>query len=422
MNMLFILELTAFIFIFYFLLGSEFSTNLLKIVSAWIITILYFVYHIFNDPILPSTFILTIILIFLFEEKVNYTICLALICSIIEMLLAYFCNNIAHIISNNLNKNFLSYIDGYLYIFEIILSFLMRKRRNIHAKFLHEIDLKGYNFLSVICLFSMCIVSLTEVFLYEEIQETKNYFIALLFMLLYTIVLIITSVIVILLHRYNIKLQHINYLKQRCLDLEQTYYIDSKTRYEELKAFRHDFNSHILTLQNLVALKEWDKLENYINKLSIEKNNIVLYTISTGNIIADAIINHFQHSLEKDVLFKINGQFRKDCFVEDTDICIILSNLLNNAHEAFEYIDQTRPKEIYLSISANSENLIFKIENTSKTYTSRELEHLQTTKSDTLNHGFGLANVQHVTEKYNGDLQIHFSDGLFITTVILYKR
>lgn len=226
----------------------------------------------------------------------------------------------------------------------------------------------------------------------------------------------------IVLRRYNIKLQHINYLKQRCLELEQANYFESKSRYEEIRAFRHDFNSHILALQNLAELKEWDKLYQYIHQLSIDKNSFSLYNVSTGNVTADAIINHFQHSLEDGIVFKISGQFQKECFVEDMDICIILSNLLNNAHEAFEYIEKNRAKEIYLSIAIDSGKIIFMVENTSKPYTAKELEHLQTVKSDKVNHGFGLMNVRQVSEKYHGKLLVKFSDGFFVTTVILYNR
>ena len=108
--------------------------------------------------------------------------------------------------------------------------------------------------------------------------------------------------------------------------------------------------------------------------------------------------------------------------MEERDICIIFSNLLNNAHEAFEYIDKNRAKEIYLSIAEDSGKMVFMVENTSKPYSLKELEHLQTVKADKLNHGFGLFNVQQVSEKYHGELLVKFSEGFFITTVVLYNR
>lgn len=422
---LFILELVTLIVIFHFLLGSNFTNSPLKIITAFLVSCISCVFFYFNILSVPFTFFLILILFFLFEEKIYYIMSLLVICTLFEMIVGYSCIIIIYMFTKTVDRNIFSLtplLDCYLYVFAILFSIIMQKKRETRARFLHEIDSKSYWFLFIISLFSVCFISLAEAFLYSEIDKSGYYFTALSFMIAIIVILFVTSVITIVLRRYNIKLQHINYLKQRCLELEQANYFESKSRYEEIRAFRHDFNSHILALQNLAELKEWDKLNQYIHQLSIDKNSFSLYNISTGNVTADAIINHFQHSLEDGIVFKISGQFQKECFVDEMDICIILSNLLNNAHEAFEYIDNNRTKEIYLSIAVDTTKTVFMVENTSRPYTAKELEHLQTVKSDKLNHGFGLINVQQVSEKYHGKLLIKFSDGFFVTTVILYNR
>lgn len=425
MTMSFILELITLVCIFYFLLGSDFRKYPVRILIACSITCSFCIFLIFQEFPFPYTFIFIIILLFLFEEPFYYILSLTVICTLIEMIAGYTCINLIQILTHTKDTimySFMLQLDYCLFIIEIAISLALRKKRKTHAKFLHEIDSKSYGFLLIICLFSLCFISLAEAFLDVVIDNSGYYVIALLLLITFIVILFVTSVITIVLRRYNIKLQHINYLKQRCLELEQANYFESKNRYEEIRAFRHDYNSHILALQNLAELKEWDKLNQYIHQLSIDKNSFSLYNISTGNVTADAIINHFQHSLEDGIVFKISGQFQKECFVDEMDICIILSNLLNNAHEAFEYIDNNRTKEIYLSIAVDTTKTVFMVENTSRPYTAKELEHLQTVKSDKLNHGFGLINVQQVSEKYHGKLLIKFSDGFFVTTVILYNR
>lgn len=421
----FVLELTTLLCIFYFLLGADFRKSPLKIFFACFIICSCCIFLCFQEFPFPHTFLFMLILFCLFDEKILFTMALTTVATLVEMTAVYACVNAIQILTqtkNSVTYSFLLQLDSCMYMIEIFLSLSMHKKRKIHAKFLHEIDSKSYGFLFIICLFSICFISLAETFLSVEIEEPKYYFAALLLLVANIVMLFVTSVITIVLRRYNIKLQHINYLKQRCLDLEQANYFESKSRDEKLRAFRHDFNSHILALRNLVDLKEWDKLNQYIHQLSIDKNSFNLYNISTGNVTTDAIINHFQHSLEDDIVFKIDGQFRKECFVEEMDICIIFSNLLNNAHEAFEYIDKNRAKEIYLSIAEDSGKMVFMVENTSKPYSLKELEHLQTVKADKLNHGFGLFNVQQVSEKYHGELLVKFSEGFFITTVVLYNR
>ncbi len=425
MMILFILELVALIATFYFLLGSNFTNKPLKIIGACLITCVYCVFILLKSFVIPFTFIYIFILALLFKEKLSFIMSWIVICTLIEMIVGYSFINVVYMITRDIDRNIFSFspqLDYYLFAFQIALSFLVRKRRNIHAKFLHEIDSKSYWYLFTISLLSICFISFTEAFLYSEIDKSGYYFTALSVMIAIIVILFVTSIVAIILRRYNIKLQHINYLKQKCLDLEKANYFDSITSYEEIRAFRHDYNSHLLALTNLAERKEWDKLTKYIYNLSIDKNSFNLYNISTGNVTADAIINHFQHSLEDDIVFKINGQFQKECFVEDMDICIILSNLLNNAHEAFEYIERACAKEIILSIAVDSGKMVFMVENTSKPYSDKELENLQTSKPDKLNHGFGLINVRQVSEKYHGELLVKFSDGFFITTIILYER
>lgn len=421
----FIIELIALIVTFYFLLGCDFKDSPVKVMCACFFTCICCILIYWGYLLIPYTFIFFIILSFLFNEKAYYIISWTMICTLIEMIIGYSCINIVYMFTKDIDREIFSFspkLDYYLYTFEMIISFLVRKRRNIHAKFLHEIDSKSYWYLFTISLLSICFISFTEAFLYSEIDKSGYYFTALSVMIAIIVILFVTSIVAIILRRYNIKLQHINYLKQKCLDLEKANYFDSITSYEEIRAFRHDYNSHLLALTNLAERKEWDKLTKYIYNLSIDKNSFNLYNISTGNVTADAIINHFQHSLEDDIVFKINGQFQKECFVEDMDICIILSNLLNNAHEAFEYIERACAKEIILSIAVDSGKMVFMVENTSKPYSDKELENLQTSKPDKLNHGFGLINVRQVSERYHGELLVKFSDGFFITTIILYER
>lgn len=104
----------------------------------------------FSELPFPHTFLFVIILFLLFEEPFYYVLSLTLICTLVEMIAGYICINLIIILSHTktaLMYSFMIRLDCCLFLLEIAISFAMWKKRKNHAKYLHEIDAKGYGFL-----------------------------------------------------------------------------------------------------------------------------------------------------------------------------------------------------------------------------------------------------------------------------------
>ena len=94
--------------------------------------------------------------------------------------------------------------------------------------------------------------------------------------------------------------------------------------------------------------------------------------------------------------------------VEDIDLNIVLSNLLDNAIEACEK-ESCEKKEIYLSLHKRAGYLVIIVENTF--YGSvKYLQQSYTSIAYKNNHGYGLVSVKDILEKNNGRLQILYED------------
>ena len=145
-------------------------------------------------------------------------------------------------------------------------------------------------------------------------------------------------------------------------------------------------------------------------------------------MVADAIVNYFYEHLPEQTQFELLGKFSKPFFVEDSDLCIILSNLLKNAVEAIEklpideYNKTGMERSLFLEISSDANQIQIKLENSSLPYTSAQLNNLNTTKADTLNHGFGLQNVKQVIHKYHGVIDMQWDNGTFSTCIFLAHK
>ena len=110
------------------------------------------------------------------------------------------------------------------------------------------------------------------------------------------------------------------------------------------------------------------------------------------------------------------------CPVDETELCIIIGNLFDNAIEAVKDLpDEQRQIDFVIQ----NPNGIFRIE-ISNPYEGerRKIEHhyLTTKKENTEMHGLGLMSVQKIVEKYDGLIEINDVDSLFKVDVTFYDE
>nr|WP_243150638.1 ATP-binding protein [Clostridium sporogenes] len=100
------------------------------------------------------------------------------------------------------------------------------------------------------------------------------------------------------------------------------------------------------------------------------------------------------------------------------DLCVILGNALDNAIEACEKIaDESIKKYIHITSIVNKSFIVFEIKNSMKGYINKD--YLYTDKTDDINHGFGLLNIESITKKYFGTTYIESSENTFVLNVML---
>ena len=260
-----------------------------------------------------------------------------------------------------------------------------------------------------VTLIDFVLILFAPIFYYNNVNKAGRLFIIIAALLLIVITVVMLVLYFSLRHSFQ-KLRQMDAINQRSLELEKEQYLSLQQKNNDLRKFRHDFHNHIISLQELVRKEQYTELADYINSLSTEQ--IQTYAVSVGNTIADAIINHTISKLNPSVQFHYGGQFSQNYFLTDMDLCILFSNLLDNAREAVELCD-TPNKEINLDITADKNTFILTVENSSRPYRPEELHNLQTNKADKKNHGYGLANIRDVINKYHGAIDFKYAEGFF---------
>ena len=419
------LEIIATILLFSFGLHFEFTPKKTHLIISGIFIILWGFYITFASVPFPNIFFIPFIISFIFKGNTYLKVLFFFMYSLFESIVV---NSMVFIISHFLNYNFYALYRGADFIFYsiscvfcVFLKFQHTQQNNLG----YTIKKRDY----LLLIFTICINFLLSIFasilFFEPITARVQQFVAF-FILLMICMTILIFFLYFKLQQYHQKLQQTATHAKKALKLEELHYMDLQQKNKDLRAFRHDYNHHIFAMQELAKQKNYNSLTKYIENLSQIKEQT--HYLSTNHMVADAIVNYFYEHLPEQTQFELLGKFSKPFFVEDSDLCIILSNLLKNAVEAIEklpideYNKTGMERSLFLEISSDANQIQIKLENSSLPYTSAQLNNLNTTKADTLNHGFGLQNVKQVIHKYHGVIDMQWDNGTFSTCIFLAHK
>ena len=188
--------------------------------------------------------------------------------------------------------------------------------------------------------------------------------------------------------------------------------------YGNIRALKHDMGNHISVLENLFAKNETEEFEKYLTELK-ETYSVSVEGIRTGNPVTDVILTQRQKEAEeKGIDFECKFVYPSDTSINAFDVSVILNNAIENAFEGVEGCDNP-----YVSISAYRKKKVYMVEVKNRIKEKVEIDNEtglpETTKTDKRSHGFGLANIRKVAQKYYGDIDISQKESEFTLTVML---
>lgn len=191
---------------------------------------------------------------------------------------------------------------------------------------------------------------------------------------------------------------------------------------QETRNFRHDIQNHLICLHELNKQGLHNDVETYIKNLNQKLNQIHTQQYNVGNDVVNAILNYHLTRLSQknsNCTISIQGYMSDSDKITNTDLCTIISNLIQNAVEALEKATD-HASEFTFSVRQGSMNLEIKIGNTiTNNIMLSNGKTIPTTKSDKRNHGIGLSNVTRTIKNNHGSIQFS-QTGMFLeVTVIL---
>ncbi len=184
------------------------------------------------------------------------------------------------------------------------------------------------------------------------------------------------------------------------------YVEEAKTYYEKTASFRHDIRNHILVVKKLLQNNKAEEAFKYIRDMD-EIAEGLSFPCNTNNPVVDILIGKklgIAKSMGIDVCCSLILPHPSG--LRDIDVCIILSNALDNALFACKNMENGKKKYICVSGRIQGDFVYMEIENSFQ-------------GSDLVEAGTGLSNIKAVTEKYNGAMSIKTQGMVFHLNVLL---
>ena len=186
---------------------------------------------------------------------------------------------------------------------------------------------------------------------------------------------------------------------------------------QDIKQLRHDMKNHFLLVEGYLQKGKYAEAQKYIEQLA-EKTASAKEYVNTGNDELDSILNYkLARADNLNSKVDVTIEVPRERFMSDFDLNMLLSNLMDNALEAIEKAEE---RVLTVRIKYIKRMLYMSVYNSYNGDVKREGNKLLTTKAKKEEHGIGMTSIQHIVDKYQGEMTIQTSEDMFKTDIIMY--
>ena len=184
----------------------------------------------------------------------------------------------------------------------------------------------------------------------------------------------------------------------------------------EVNTLRHDLKNHLLCISEYIRLQQTNAAMEYIEKLTGQVKKELPYHMMTNSVAVNAILDLKKLVCDEnqiDIKYFVLEELPK---IDETDLCVILANLLDNAIEA---ASKEEKRQIRLSMEIIGNYFRIVVQNQIAESVLKNNKELGTTKKNRKIHGFGLQSVEDAVERNDGMSNFSEENGWFVADVML---
>ena len=203
------------------------------------------------------------------------------------------------------------------------------------------------------------------------------------------------------------------YLRKQ-MNVQQQTYIQQYENIRKVRKTQHDMKHRLVVIEQLLIEKDYERAQSYTKEFLAELDAVKEFKYG-DNTLSTLLLIKEETARERGVRMEINAEAINTTRVSEMDLTMIVGNLLDNAIEAAEKVEDH--PEVYVIIKTKSVLYISvknRVKDTDIIKTGRPD---YTTKENTLLHGFGIACIRELVNRNGGRLDMEASDGWFRTEI-----
>ena len=210
---------------------------------------------------------------------------------------------------------------------------------------------------------------------------------------------------------------------ERLAVVQKANYMALMETVEETKAARHDLRHHFIVMEKMLASRDYDRLSDYVSrhKASVSFDSPIGFT---QNVVVDALLRHYARlAAEQAIDYNVQAELGHSIEIVDSDLCSVLSNLLENSVEACQRMTG-RERFIEINIAQKKNTLSIYLENSADRDTIRSRGgHFYSVKEQG-RIGYGLSSISTIAEKYSGEAEFDYDEtrSVFKSVVLLVSE
>lgn len=221
----------------------------------------------------------------------------------------------------------------------------------------------------------------------------------------------------------NLELQRKNAIYEKEFQLLERNMHEKESMMQEIRVKRHDLKHQMLNLLALLQKGEYGKLESDMKQMAELESLNGLLVVNTQNSIIDSFVNNqYAVAKEKGIDFQVKIDVPAELPFAGEDLCVILGNALDNAIEACERGQVSKPW-ISIKLIYDGANLLMTLENSFDGTIRKNKKGMQISrKANSQQHGIGTYSIQHVVQKYHGYYHVEVTEKEYHLEIILYSQ
>lgn len=196
---------------------------------------------------------------------------------------------------------------------------------------------------------------------------------------------------------------------------------DSEKTWSELKKFRHDYANHLICVREYLKKGNSEEAREYVEGL-LGSFKGGYGTKKISHSFVDIFLGYKIRNVGlAGVQFKTDIMIPKELPFQEMDLCVILGNAFDNAIDALKKIpEQERYMNITICYRHQALKILFENPYDGVVRKDRRTK-LITTKNDSYSHGIGISSMEQSVKKYQGLLDISYTEEVFRLKALLYE-